>query len=619
MLNLKELLLHDTTIDYEENIPINAEVECKPILVVNRNNSIVFSNQTAQIAFGLNNVSNIQSLQTDVNLSGLLSDFAESSYSNISINLRIKNLSESSFGEYDAKIEKIELDNAQYLFMDFHRTEKELILENRINSMHAAIEFANLPVMKIDAGGKISFLSRSMEEILGFTIDELYEKFFCVPLENFLSKADLLTAERAFFLKQSWIKIISFKEKGKMAFKELQLSPFSNAGATENAFMLIAHDITDYVQKNIVIKESESKLKSIINNIRDPLFIIKKNKDNLFFETGNNSFFRVFNLDKAKLSGTDIKKVFVDELLKQILKKCDQLLNDSLPSIEFKTKQNLVHYNCKISLMDISNEDESFIMINFNNITDQQNYQNKMTASYEREVQLNKLKTSFIENMSHEIRTPFNAISGYAEILEESIKTNDHKTISELVVLVKEVLSRVSHLFDHIIDMSEIESSEMILEYVYLNCNQVLKSVHGKLLQRAKQKDIELVIELSDQEVLIKVDWMKLEKIVYAIAENAIKYTLHGKVVLRSFVFSQFAYITITDTGEGMNQEDIKFLLEPFAQEEQGYTRRYQGAGLGLAIASKLTKMMGGLFEIVSRKQTGTKVTLIFPVVKIQS
>ena len=395
MLNLKELLLQDTTLDYEENIPINAEVECKPILVVNRNNSIVYSNQTAQIAFGLNNVSNIQSLQTDVNLSGLLSDFAESSYSNISINLRIKNISESSFGEYDAKIEKIELDNTQYLFMDFHRTEKELILENRINSIHAAIEFANLPVMTIDAGGKISFLSRSMEEILGFTIDELYEKFFCVPLENFLSKADLLTAERAFFLKQSWVKIISFKEKGKMAFKELQLTPFSNAGATENAFMLIAHDITDYVQKNLVIKESESKLKSIINNIRDPLFIIKKNKDNLLFETGNNSFFRVFDLDKAKLFGTDIKKVFVDELLKQILKKCDQLLNDSLPSIEFKVKQNLSHYNCKISLMDISNEDESFIMINFNNITDQQNYQNKMTASYEREVQLNKLKNFF--------------------------------------------------------------------------------------------------------------------------------------------------------------------------------------------------------------------------------
>jgi len=619
MLSYNELVVQETKLDYEETFPINATVECKPILILNRNNAIIYSNQAAQISFGLNNVSNISGMQTDVSLTKLLSDFSESSYSSISIDLKIKNISESSFGEYNAEIEKIELDNTQYMFMVFHLTEREVILENRINSIHAAIEYANLPVMTIDISGKISFLSRSMEDILGFTIDELYEKFFCVPLENFLSKADLLTAERAFFLKQNWVKIISLKDKGKTIFKELQLIPFSNTGATSNTFMLIAHDITDYVQKNIVIKESENKLKSIINNIRDPLFIIKRVKAKLFFETGNNGFFRIFDLDKTKLADTDLKSVFISELLKLVIKNSEVLLNDSLPSVEFKAKHNLVHYQCKVSLMDISTEDESYIMIIFNNITDQQNYQTKMNAAYEKEVQLNKLKSSFIENMSHEIRTPFNAISGYSEILEESINTNDFKTASELVVLVKEVLSRVSHLFDHILDMSEIESSEMIFDYVYLNCNQVLKSTYNRLKQRANQKGIEIVLELANDEVVIKTDWMKLEKIVYAIVENAIKYTVNGKVVLRSFVFSQFAYITITDTGDGMNQEDIKFLLEPFSQEEQGYTRKYQGAGLGLAIASKLTKMMGGLFEIVSRKQTGTKVTLIFPVVKIQS
>lgn len=619
MLSYNEILQQDLTIDYENNLPINATCECKPILVVNRNNTIVYSNQSAQIAFGLNNAPSINSLQTDVNLAQLLNDFFESSYSNISINLHVKNSSESSFGEYDAEIEKIELDNTQYLFLVFHHTAKEILLENRINSIHAAIEFANIPVMTIDSTGKISFLSKSMEDILGFTIDELYEKFFCVPLENFLSKADLLTAERAFFLKQSWVKIISIKDKGKTFFKELQLTPFSNTGAVENAFMLIAHDITDYLQKNLIIKESENKLKSIINNIRDPLFILKRNKDKLVFETGNNSFFRVFDLDKTKLLNSELKVAFTIELLKTVLKNCEMLLNNSMPSIEFKAKHNLIYYKCKISLMDISTEVESYVMINFNNITDQENYQAKMSAAYEKEVQLNKLKGSFIENMSHEIRTPFNAISGYADILEESIKTEDYETISELVVLVKDVLARVSHLFDHIIDMSEIESDEMEFNYVYLNCNQVLKSVRNKLAVRAKQKNIALELELSDEETVIKTDWMKLEKIIYAVAENAIKYTYKGKVVLRSFIFNKYAYMTITDTGDGMNEEDIKFLLEPFSQEEQGYTRKYQGAGLGLAIASKLTKKMGGLFEIISRKQTGTKVTIIFPVVKLQS
>ncbi|MDT3695843.1 MAG: PAS domain-containing sensor histidine kinase [Ignavibacterium sp.] len=617
MLDYKEVTALDNTAIQQDIIPINVLAESKPIIVINRTNAIVFSNQAAQISFGLNNISNISQLQADINFAKILSDFFASSYANININVNIQNLSESASGQYNAEIERIEIDNTQYLLIVFHHTEKEIILEDRINSIHAAIEFASIPLMTIDSKGKISFLSHSMEEILGFGIEELYEKFFCTPLESFLSKADLLTAERAFFLKQNWVKIISLKDKGKLRFKELRLTPFLTPNADSNAFMLIAHDITDYIQKNLIAKESENKLKSIINNIRDPLFIIKRKNDKFYFENGNNSFFRVFNLEKSGIINTDIKTIFTEGILRNILKNSEMIINESLPSFEFKEKFNLIHYSCKITLMDISNEDESYVMISFNNITDQQNYQTKMKTAYEKEVQLNMLKTSFIENMSHEIRTPFNAISGYADILEESIKAGDYQNVSELLSLVKDVMSRVAHLFDHIIDMSEIESGEVTFDYVYLNCNQVLKSVDSKLKNTARLKNIELLTELSEEEVIIKTDWVKLEKIIYAVAENAIKYTMIGKVVLRSFIFNNFAYITVTDTGEGMNQEDIKYLLEPFSHEEDAYSKRCQGAGLGLAIASKLTKMMGGLFEIVSRKQTGTKITLIFPLVKI--
>ena len=183
--------------------------------------------------------------------------------------------------------------------------------------------------------------------------------------------------------------------------------------------------------------------------------------------------------------------------------------------------------------------------------------------------------------------------------------------------MVKEVLSRVSGLFDQIIEMSELESGDISFNYVYLNCNQVLKSVYNKLASRANQKGIDLILKVPDDEIMIKVDWLKLEKIIYALTENSIKYTHYGKVILRSFILNDFVYITITDTGEGMNQEDVEKLLKPFSQEEEGYTRNYQGAGLGLTVASRLTKLMGGIFDIVSSKQSGTKVILSFPLVKV--
>lgn len=616
MLNNKIIAVQEIPSVADEQNPIIAMTESNPILVVNVNNTINYLNKFAQTLFRLNNNSHISEIQTDINLPELLSNFFKSNFPSLSLILWIKNLSDLSFKEYNAEVEKIELDGTRYLFVVFHQTEKEVILEDRINSMHTAIEYANLPIMIIDGSGKISFLSRSMEKILGFTIDEMYKNFFCLPLEHLLSKADLLIAERAFFLKQSWVKIISFKEDGKIIFREFQLTPFSNTDAVSNAFMLVVHDITDYIQKNILVKESENKLRSIINNIRDPLFILKQSKGKLIFETGNNGFFRTFDLDKSKLADSDLRIVFSSDLLKLLLKKVENLLQDVFPFVEFKTQYNLIHYQCKLSLMDISNDDEAYIMIILHNISDQENYQDKMKAAFEKEVQLSRLKSTFIQNMSHEIRTPFNVISGYAGILEESIKANDYKNTAELVVLVKEVLNKVSHLFARIIDMSEIESSEMILDYVHLNYNQILTSVYNKLFAEAKKKGLEFNLELTDQDASIKIDWVKFEKIIYEITDNAIKYTVQGKVIIRSFILDQLVHITITDTGEGMNQDEIKFLLEPFSQEEQGYTRKYQGVGLGLAIASKLTKLMGGLFEIVSRKQTGTKVILIFPVAK---
>jgi len=615
MLSYKEIFLQDSIPDQDNSFPINTPVESKPLIILDQNNLLVYSNQAAQFTFGLDGIRNISELQTNINFAELLLDFLQNTYRDVCINLKIKNASEASFEEYKAEIEKIEIGNVPYLLVVFHHTESEVNLENRINSIHAAIEFANLPIMTIDDNGKITFLSQSMEKILGYRIDEVYGDFFCVPLENFLSKADLLTAERAFFLKQNWAKSISFKDKGNLIYKELQLIPFSSTNTANNAFMLIAHDITDYVQKNIIIKESEDKLKSIIDNINDPLFILKRKDGDLFFEVGNNNFFKIFEFDKELLLNKEVKPVFKEKILKQILENTEILLNDSLPSIEIISTHNFIHYKCNISLMNNKNGDELFVMVNFNNITDQQNYQSILSVAYKKEVQLNKLKSTFIENISHEIRTPFNAISGYAEIMEECIKANDQKTFTELVVLVKEVLSRVSQLFNNIIDMSEIESGEMVIEYTDLNCNQVIKSIHNKYEYLAKRKNIDFQLNLAQEDLAIKADLVKLEKIIYAITENAIKYTEQGKIVIGTYKLNQFAYITIMDTGVGMNQKDIDNLLEPFSQEEQGYTREYQGAGLGLAIASKLTEIMGGMFKIVSRKEKGTKVTLIFPLI----
>lgn len=608
-------LLQKTNLDNNFSMSINPTVGQKPTVIINSNLLIVYANDIAQTNFGITNNSAIYSIKADPEFFELLRNiFEEQRYLNINLFLNIENSNDKELNDYSVEIEKIRIDSLQLLLITFTPKRNQQLLESNINSIHSAIDYADIPIMILDKSGKISFITRAMEKLVGLNIEELYGKSFCHTLKNYLSNSELLEAERAIIEKRPWIKVITLRFDHKIFYKELQLKPFTNSILDEDLFVLIATDISDYIYKNLIIKESENKLKAIINNISDPILILKVNNKKIFFESANNSFFKVFDFQKDLLLKNDIRKLFINDYLKLIVNNIDRLIHNHLDMVEFISNYKEIYYNCKISKMDISSEEDTFLLINLIDITEHEKVKIKITEAYKKEQQLNKLKTSFLANMSHEIRTPLNAVNGYSELFEECLKTNDFNTIAELTTLVKDVLSRISNLFDQIIDMSEIEAGELVFDYVHLDASKVLLSVYNKLNQKAEKKNIKLELDISDDVSFIKIDWIKLQKVVYSLVENAIKFTASGKVVIRFFEYQKEVHITIIDTGEGMNPEDIKFLVEPFSQEELGYTKHNEGAGLGLAIASRLTQLMGGRFEITSKKGAGTKVNLAFPI-----
>ena len=617
MLTFEEQEKQSLSVDLNLDSNFNTTTILKPFLIVDINFVINFLNNSAQNSFNLSDNSTLGEINSDPSLINLLEDFQLSGYKNLSLDVRIFNKLGNSYSDFTLEVESAEIENSKYYFLIFTPSETNSELAGRINSIHAAIEFGNLPVMIVNTEAKITFLSKAFEDLIENTIEKLYRKYFGAAFVDLLTKEDLFAIENAYLEKRKWSKVVTLVRQKFTTHYEIQFNPVSTLDRKSDFYMVIANDITDHIEKNILVQQSENKLKNIIDNINDPLLIVRLISGNLIFEIANNSFYRVFNFKKDDIQGVDISAIFNNDFLRKIIENCKRLIKEKQNLVEYGSAHQFNHYQVKISEMEIEESKEKFICISMINDTEQQNYHNKIKAAYKKEVQLNELKTNFIENISHEIRTPFNAIAGYADIIEDSLRCKDYDSISELIVLVKEVLSRVSGLFDLIIEMSELESGDIKFNYVHLNCNQVLKSVHQKLEPRANQKGINLELKIPDEEIMIKVDWLKLEKIIYALTENSIKYTHYGKVILRSFMLNDFAYITITDTGEGMNQEDVEKLLKPFSQEEEGYTRNYQGAGLGLTVASRLTKLMGGIFDIVSSKQNGTKVILSFPLVKI--
>lgn len=225
-----------------------------------------------------------------------------------------------------------------------------------------------------------------------------------------------------------------------------------------------------------------------------------------------------------------------------------------------------------------------------------------------------RLKTEFLAQISHEIRTPINTIINFSRLLKENMR-------SELTEFEKECFEKMEHggdriirTVDLIINMSELQtgSYEGMFTTVRLG-DQVLNRVYQTFLDKARRKDLELILNLPSEDIYIIADKYSLEQIFSNLIDNAVKYTESGKIVIDLFLNSEeHACVSIADTGIGISREYVNNLFTPFSQEEQGYTRRYEGNGLGLALVYKYCEINGAEIIVDSSKGKGTTFTIIF-------
>lgn len=589
--------------------------ESNPLMIVDAACKIIFSNSTFKNTFNLPEVQTFFDLNSEPNLSYLLVVLTGSSFNNFHFDLFFSPEHNLKQYNYNVEAERIFIENNEYFVIIFKSLEEKAKIEERINSLHNALEYSNIPVLITDSEGKIVYTTNLFEKILKAEIETIYNCSIADALSFYLTKEEKHRLEESIETLKTWTKTIMFSDaEKKVIYYELKLNPIFRNGEENLRFILTANDITNYVLKHQIIKKSERRLKSIINNISDLLFICKERKGEFLFENANDNFCNIFSINKYKDLKKDINSVIEENLLKQLKTSLQKFNQQNNNYTEFTyASQWQREYKVKITSIDDKVENEKIFIVSMQDVTDQVMFEAELKKAYEKEISLNKLKTALLENMSHEIRTPFNAIAGYSEIIEDCVLTKDYNTILDLVSTFKDVLGRVLNLFNNIVEVSQIESGEVELEYVNLNCNQVLRAIYNKNIEQAQNKKLNFQLKLEENELNIKTDWFKLEKIISSLIENALKYTDYGEVSIQSKTVDNNVEIIISDTGKGIEEKDIKKLLEPFVQEEDAYIRRYEGAGLGLTIAYKLTNILGGKFDIQSVKNKGTDVILTFP------
>ena len=231
----------------------------------------------------------------------------------------------------------------------------------------------------------------------------------------------------------------------------------------------------------------------------------------------------------------------------------------------------------------------------------------------------NEAKTEFLQRMSHDIRTPINGICGMIDVADHYAE--DMKKQTECRAKIKEASHLLLELINEVLDMSKLESDEVILEEIPFNLNSISEEILGVIEQMATEQNIRILWE--EKEVT---HWnligspVHVKRILMNILSNAVKYNKENGYVYiscREIPSEQTAMTTLEfvcrDTGIGMAEAFQKRIFEPFAQEHAGSRTKFAGTGLGMPITKKLVEKMGGTISFESKEGTGTTFVIRIP------
>ena len=224
--------------------------------------------------------------------------------------------------------------------------------------------------------------------------------------------------------------------------------------------------------------------------------------------------------------------------------------------------------------------------------------------------QANAAKSDFLANMSHEIRTPMNGVIGMTDLLL-STKPTTHEQ-RDYLTTIRSSADALLTIINDILDFSKIEAGKLTLESIDFDLRELVEGCSDLLAMAAQKKGVEFVCQI-DSRVPSRVvgDPGRLRQIITNLTANAIKFTRQGEVVIRvkptdPFDKKPILLFEISDTGIGIDPQQIPALFKPFVQADASTTRSYGGTGLGLAICKQLVELMDGQIGAKSRKGAGS-------------
>ena len=458
---------------------------------------------------------------------------------------------------------------------------------------------------------KIVFANRSSVSLMrASSVDELIGK----PVIEFIHPA-----YKEFVIKRI-MKIIKSEEELPLAEEkfirldgsevDVEVKAMPVVFNKKQAVQVIVRDITER-------KRAEEKIVMLAQSLKtiNECVSVTDMEDKILFV--NESFLKTYGYDENELMGKHINIV-------RSLNNPPELIKEISPTTKrggwqgelWNKREDGSEFPIFLSTTIIfDKEDKPLGLIGVaTDITERIRVEKELIGAKEKAEESDKLKSQFLAQMSHEIRTPLNSIVGNVEYLNESFGKKMDSDTRDCFEGIDLASKRIIRTIDLILNAAELQTSGYQPQFVKIDLNSdVLKILYQEHQLSAKQKGLEFIYTCKEKNTKVIADGYSITQIFANLIDNAIKYTKKGKIeILLGKNTTGNIMVEVKDTGIGMSKEFLPKLFEPFVQEEQGYTRSFEGNGLGLALVKRYCELNNIIIEVESEKNVGSTFRIIF-------
>ena len=395
-----------------------------------------------------------------------------------------------------------------------------------------------------------------------------------------------------------------FQINGKEYWFDRHINPVYNSKGEVDRITMWSIDITERKLAEKALKENESKFRKLASLLPVGIYQVDKNGNSNYI---NESLQVILGLNMvAILDGSWSERIHEDDKAKVLSKWKKMSENKETFSMEYRYKR--------------SNGDELFLLEQaqplFNHLGEYRGYlgtvvdiseqKKNQQLIQDKKVAENSLRfrSDFLASMSHEIRTPLNGIMGLSELLlDTELNPEQYSKVYNILDASKDLKSIVND----VLNLSELEAGKVTLQKEVFCVNELIETIAERFEPEAMNKKLRLDFNAPTEEITLNTDRRRVTQVLSNLVRNAIKFTQKGSVTVSvSLQANKKLIFKVTDTGDGIPEEDLGKLFKDFSQLKHTTAQNLEGTGLGLSISKKLISLVGGEIGVESKVGQGS-------------